>query len=402
MTSLNQLIKLNEVDEIFNFFTKENNLSYNHSLLRGFRNLIPEIPSMNHEFFIKALMKAGDSINIHHYSRKYLNWIFNDLFNKIKSKNKCYRILEECIKYYDDNVLTISEYIYSLAFEYGLTGENNNAKSEKNMVITKSQTNKLIKLTVDKIHKTSANKKFLNQKFLKDMLTYWEQLEDIQTVKEYILENVKNPDEILSFLSKFQTDEDERKDENPKSKLVFDFESLTKYHDLGFYEKIINEKLSSKDLDKECKELCETFLIQSNEFKQKKRFLFITYCSNIKETYNVLEKWINDSDINWENSYDGLFDSEIISSDKKLEQTIDNTIKNSSALIILLGTCKSQKDITLINKEIEIAQKYKKPILAIKHGENEIPHKIKENADKIVNWEKLSIMTGIKEILRIK
>lgn len=47
-------------------------------------------------------------------------------------------------------------------------------------------------------------------------------------------------------------------------------------------------------------------------------------------------------------------------------------------------------------------KKYKKPILAIKNGENEIPIKIKESADKFINWEKQSVINGIKEILGIK
>ena len=381
ITSLNQLIKLNEIDEIYNYCTKETNLSYNHSLLRGFKNLIPEVPLENHEFFIKGLMKAGDSIKIHHYSRKYFNWIFNDLFEGIKSKNKYYRILKECIEYYENNILTLSEYIYSIAFDYSLTRENENIKTENDMIISKSQTNHLIKLIINKIHKSSANKEFLNQKFLKDMLIFWERLEDKQTVKKYILENVKTTNEILSFLNKFKTIPEDGIEEYPKSKLVFDLESLTKYHSLKFYEEIINNKLSNEDLNKNDRKYFETFIIQSQEFKQKKRSLFITYCSNIKETYRVLEKWINGSDINWENSYE-IFDSDIPHSDIKFEQTIDNAIKNSSVFIILLGMCNSQKEMGWINKELKIAQKYNKPILAIKYGENEIPTNIKETADK--------------------
>lgn len=298
--SLNQLIELNNLNEIFAFLTRESNLSYNHSLLKGFRDLIPEIPLKNYEYFIKGFMKAGDAIKIHYYSRKYFNWIFNDLFTEIKSNEECCRILKECIEYIDDNVLTISEYIYSLAYDHGLTGENNSPKSENDMIITKSQTETLTKLTINKIHKSSENKEFLKQTFLKDMLTYWECLEDKETVKKYVLENVKNNDEILSFLSKFQIEENKTKETHTKE-LVFDFEKLTTYHELNFYENKVNEILSIGRIDEKTKEFCERFIIQSNEFKEKKRLLFVTYCSNIQEKYNVLENWIDESDINWKN-----------------------------------------------------------------------------------------------------
>lgn len=103
-----------------------------------------------------------------------------------------------------------------------------------------------------------------------------------------------------------------------------------------------------------------------------------------------------------EKSYQRYLDFDSQYSDREIEQLVDNAIKNSSAFIILLGLCKSQKEANWINKEIEIAQKYKKPILTIKDGENEIPAKINETTNKFINWEKQLIIEGIKEILGIK
>ena len=53
-----------------------------------------------------------------------------------------------------------------------------------------------------------------------------------------------------------------------------------------------------------------------------------------------------------------------------------------------------------INKEIEIAEKYNKNILAIKPwGNKKTPFKIQAVADKIVNWNSTSVINGIKELL---
>lgn len=134
--------------------------------------------------------------------------------------------------------------------------------------------------------------------------------------------------------------------------------------------------------------------------KSKKYPLFISHCWDYKDTYYTVESWIDDSDINWKNMSIPAHDPKDTRSDRALEQAIDNNIKNSSLFIIIAGMYVSQDNRTWINKEIDIAQKYGKPLLAIKPwGNQRTPTKIQEVADKLVNWRSSSVIDGIKELL---
>lgn len=393
---LNQIIQLNEVNEIFDVFTLNKNLDYNHSLLVKLRKKIPDIPSTNIEFFVKALLMAGDSMELNSTSRVYFTWILDDLFKEINSSEKCYEILKDSIKYYDNNLFTVTEYIYSLASDYDLEGKNNNNKSKKEMFIDEDQTKKLIKFVVDKIHKSNINKNFLNQHYLQNMLNYWEFLEDYQTVKNYILENVNTLEETLSFLTKFQNEDSE-------NELSFDFEKLNTYHGLKFYENTVNEKLNQDNVDEKTKDFCEVFINQLNEYKSGTHPIFITYLKEFETTYDTIENWINESDINWNNlSRAVAHNPQNQRFNKDVELLLENRIKNSSLLIFILDMYNSKVNKLCISTEIKIAQKYNKPILATEHWNHEnLPTKIQEAPDKYVNWQREDVLNGIKELLGI-
>lgn len=134
--------------------------------------------------------------------------------------------------------------------------------------------------------------------------------------------------------------------------------------------------------------------------RNKKYPLFISHCWDYNDAYYTVEKWIDESDINWKNMSIPAHDPKDTRSDRELEQVIDNNIRNSSLFIIIAGMYVSQENRTWINKEIEIAQKYNKPILAIKPwGNQRTPTKIQEVADRLVNWQSSSVINGIKELL---
>ena len=133
--------------------------------------------------------------------------------------------------------------------------------------------------------------------------------------------------------------------------------------------------------------------------KNMKYPMFISHCWDYNEAYYKVEGWIDDS-INWKNMSIPVHDPKETKSDKELEQKIDNLIKNSSLFIIIAGMYVSQKNRIWINKEIEIAQKYNKKILAIKPwGNQRTPTILQEVSDKLVNWNNSSIIYGIKELL---
>lgn len=83
-------------------------------------------------------------------------------------------------------------------------------------------------------------------------------------------------------------------------------------------------------------------------------------------------------------------------SDKQLREAIEAKIKGTSCVIILAGVYASYSN--WINKEIEIAKSYGKPIIAVEPWASEKTSKIvKDNADKIVKWQGKSIVDAIKE-----
>lgn len=84
-------------------------------------------------------------------------------------------------------------------------------------------------------------------------------------------------------------------------------------------------------------------------------------------------------------------------SDKELREAIDNKIRYSSGVIILAGVYASYS--RWINIEIDIAKKYNKPILAVKHwGAQRVSTVVSEAAHKIVGWYGPSIANAVKDL----
>lgn len=83
--------------------------------------------------------------------------------------------------------------------------------------------------------------------------------------------------------------------------------------------------------------------------------------------------------------------------DKQLSDAIEAKIKGTSCIIILAGVYATYS--RWINKEIEIAKAYGKPIIAVEPWESEKTSVVvKENADKIVKWQGKSIVNAIIEL----
>lgn len=82
---------------------------------------------------------------------------------------------------------------------------------------------------------------------------------------------------------------------------------------------------------------------------------------------------------------------------KQLYDAIDAKIKGCSCVIILAGVYSSYSK--WINIEIEIAEKYSKPIIAVEPWASEKTSKVvKDNATKIVGWNYSSVCNSIKEL----
>lgn len=83
--------------------------------------------------------------------------------------------------------------------------------------------------------------------------------------------------------------------------------------------------------------------------------------------------------------------------DKQLREAIEAKIKGTSCVIILAGVYATYSK--WINKEIEIANAYGKPIIAVEPWASEKTSSVvKNNADKIVKWQAKSLVDAIKEL----
>ncbi len=81
--------------------------------------------------------------------------------------------------------------------------------------------------------------------------------------------------------------------------------------------------------------------------------------------------------------------------DWELEEAIDAKIRGVSCILILAGVYSTYSK--WINKEIAIAKKYGKPIIAIEPwGSEKTSTVVKENASEIVKWQASSIANAIR------
>lgn len=82
-------------------------------------------------------------------------------------------------------------------------------------------------------------------------------------------------------------------------------------------------------------------------------------------------------------------------SDWQLKQAIENKMKGTSCIIIMAGVYSTYSK--WINKEIEIAKAYRKPIIAIEPwASTRTSSVVKANADIIVKWQGVSIAKAIR------
>lgn len=81
--------------------------------------------------------------------------------------------------------------------------------------------------------------------------------------------------------------------------------------------------------------------------------------------------------------------------DKQLRDAIDAKIRGTSCMLILAGVYSTYSK--WINKEIDIAKAYAKPIIAIEPwGSERTSRVVKDNADEIVKWQSSSIANAIR------
>nr|WP_315138041.1 TIR domain-containing protein [uncultured Capnocytophaga sp.] len=125
--------------------------------------------------------------------------------------------------------------------------------------------------------------------------------------------------------------------------------------------------------------------------------IFISHSWAYSEAYDKVEDFLKKEKVLFYDhsvpKYDPVHTN---GTDKQLYEKIEAKIKGCSCVIILAGVYASYSK--WINKEIEIAKKYNKPIIAVQPWGVERTSKIVKNAATIiVGWNAVSIANAVKK-----
>ena len=126
--------------------------------------------------------------------------------------------------------------------------------------------------------------------------------------------------------------------------------------------------------------------------------IFISHSWTYSTAYDGILKFLESEKIVYHNHSVPISDPiHTNGTDKELSEAIEAKVKGTSCIIILAGVYSSYSK--WIQKEIEMANKYGKIIIAVEPWGSEKTSKIvKDNAHKIVKWQAKSLGDAIKEL----
>lgn len=127
--------------------------------------------------------------------------------------------------------------------------------------------------------------------------------------------------------------------------------------------------------------------------------LFISHSWAYSDAYSGLVALLNDRPYFDYKNYSVPKDNPIhtTGNDRELYEAIKNKVIFCNVVIILAGVYSSYSK--WINKEIEIAEYFGKPIIAVEPwGSERTSRIVKEHADRIVKWNTESIVGAIRDL----
>ncbi len=130
--------------------------------------------------------------------------------------------------------------------------------------------------------------------------------------------------------------------------------------------------------------------------------IFISHAWKYTEHYNKIVQWLNEAQneglFNWKNysvpEHDPLIDPNTTVGKSKLKEALKGQISPASKVIVLAGMYVAYSD--WIDFEIDTAVNYKKYIIGVEPwGQERVPIKVSNNADKMVGWNKNSVINAL-------
>lgn len=129
--------------------------------------------------------------------------------------------------------------------------------------------------------------------------------------------------------------------------------------------------------------------------------LFISHAWKYGDDYNGLVSLLNGANnFKWRNysvpEHDPVIDPNTDVGKKQLTDALDRQIRPVNCVLVISGMYVNYK--YWIQKEIEIAQKYNKPIVGvIPWGAERVPSEVQNVAKEMVRWNTDSIVTAIRK-----
>ena len=123
--------------------------------------------------------------------------------------------------------------------------------------------------------------------------------------------------------------------------------------------------------------------------------IFISHSWAYSEQYDKVEEFLDREGVSYYNHSVPKNDPVHCKSDKELRAAIEAKIKGCSCVIILAGVYATYSK--WINIEIEIAQQYNKPIIAVEYwGSERTSTVVKRSATTTVKWQAKSVADAVR------
>lgn len=129
----------------------------------------------------------------------------------------------------------------------------------------------------------------------------------------------------------------------------------------------------------------------------KRYHIFISHAWDYNNQYNTIQRWLNDATyFTWTDYSVPITKPLHVSGKNDLKQRLENRIAMSSCMIVISGMYATYSE--WIDYEIDIAVKYKKPIIGIRPwNQQRVPIKIQQNATTLVGWNSASVISAIRQ-----
>lgn len=140
-------------------------------------------------------MKFGDELSTDNDLTDYWSSICIGLFEKIDSNEESFRIIKNCIR--DENIFLITRFTYHLSYYYGHCGDYGGEIPEEYSILDDNDLFKLKKLVLEKLRELISDKKLLMHEKLGNILYFWCLLENEESVREYLENNIQSGEDQL-------------------------------------------------------------------------------------------------------------------------------------------------------------------------------------------------------------